>query len=43
MNFRGFDGRWMLVLHQPFNQTRGKLFELDDTVDMIRSKRQLVL
>ena len=42
MIFRSFDGRLMLVLHQPFNQARGKLFELDDTGDMIRIKRQLV-
>ncbi len=42
MIFRSFDGRLMLVLHQPFNRARGKLFELEDTGDMIRIKRQLV-
>jgi len=42
MIFRSFDGRLMLVLHQPFNRARGKLFEIEDTGDSIRIKRQIV-
>ena len=42
MIFRSFDGRLMLILHQPFNRAKGKLFELEDTGDTIRIKRQLV-
>jgi hypothetical protein len=42
MIFTSFDGRLMLILHQPFNRARGKLFELEDTGDSIRIKRQLV-
>lgn len=42
MIFRAFDGRLMLILHQPFNRAKGKLFEVEDTGDTIRIKRQLV-
>lgn len=42
MIFRSFDGRLMLILHQPFNRAKGKLFELEDTGDTVRIKRQLV-
>jgi hypothetical protein len=42
MIFRSFDDRLMLILHQPFNRARGKLFEIEDTGDTIRIKRQLV-
>jgi hypothetical protein len=42
MIFKAFDGRLMLVLHQPFRQARGKLFELEDTGDGLRIKRQIV-
>jgi hypothetical protein len=40
MLFRTFDGRLMLILHQPFNPrlSRGKLFEMEDTGDSIRIK-----
>jgi hypothetical protein len=41
MIFRAFDGRLMLVLHQPFSRAKGKLFELEDTGDTVRIKRQL--
>lgn len=42
MLFRSFDGKLMLVLHQPFRQARGKLFEMEDTGDGLRVKRQIV-
>ncbi len=42
MLFHTFDGRLMLVLHQPFRNARGKLFEMEDTGDTVRIKRQLV-
>jgi hypothetical protein len=42
MIFKSFDNRLMLILHQPFNRARGKLFEMEDTGDSIRVKRQLV-
>ena len=42
MLFKTFDGRLMLVLHQPFRNARGKLFEIEDTGDSLRIKRQLV-
>lgn len=42
MLFRSFDGRLMLILHQPFRRAKGKLFEMEDTGDTIRIKRQLV-
>ena len=42
MIFRAFDGRLMLILHQPFNRAKGKLFEIEDTGDTIRIQRQLV-
>ena len=42
MLFRAFDGRLMLVLHQPFRQARGKLFEMEDAGDTLRIRRQIV-
>jgi hypothetical protein len=42
MLFNAFDGRLMLILHQPFRNARGKLFEIEDTGDTLRIKRQLV-
>jgi hypothetical protein len=42
MLFESFDGNLMLVLHQPFRQARGKLFEMEDTGDTLRIKRQIV-
>jgi hypothetical protein len=42
MLFKSFDGRLMLILHQPFRNARGKLFEIEDTGDTLRIKRQLV-
>lgn len=31
MLFEWFEGKLMMVLHQPFRQARGKLFEMEDT------------
>ncbi len=42
MLFESFDGKLMMVLHQPFRQARGKLFEMEDTGDTVRIKRQVV-
>jgi beta-xylosidase len=36
MLFRSFDGRLMLVLHQPFRNARGKIYEMEDTGDGLR-------
>lgn len=35
MLFRTFDGKLMLVLHQPFHNAYGKLFEIEDTGDSL--------
>jgi hypothetical protein len=42
MLFESFDGKLMMVLHQPFRQARGKLFEMEDTGDSLRVKQQIV-
>ncbi|MEO8593918.1 MAG: glycoside hydrolase family 43 protein [Candidatus Solibacter sp.] len=42
MLFDSFDGKLMLVLHQPFRQAHGKLFEMEDTGDTLRVKQQIV-
>lgn len=42
MLFEPFDGTLMMVLHQPFRQARGKLFEMEDTGDTVRIVRQIV-
>jgi hypothetical protein len=42
MLFRSFEGKLMMVLHQPFRQARGKLFEMEDTGETVRVKRQIV-
>jgi beta-xylosidase len=39
MLFRSFDGKLMLVLHQPFRNARGKLYEMEDTGDGLRVVR----
>jgi hypothetical protein len=33
MLFRAFDGKLMLVIHQPFNGARGKIYEVEDRGD----------
>jgi len=42
MLFESFDGKLMMVLHQPFRRARGKLFEMEDTGDTLKVKRQIV-
>lgn len=42
MLFQSFDGKLMMVLHQPFRRARGKLFEMEDTGETLRVKRQVV-
>ena len=42
MLFDSFEGKLMLVLHQPFRQARGKLFEMEDTGDTVRVTMQIV-
>lgn len=42
MLFHSFDGRLMLILHQPFQRAKGKLFEMEDVGDTLRIRRQLV-
>jgi hypothetical protein len=39
MLFRSFDGQLMLVVHQPFRNARGKLYEMEDTGDGLRVVR----
>lgn len=41
MLFHSFDGKLLLVLHQPFRQAHAKLFEMEDTGDTVRVKRQI--
>ncbi|WP_236694735.1 glycoside hydrolase family 43 protein [Sphingomonas sp. Leaf343] len=40
MLFRRFDGTLMMVLHRPFNNARGKLYEMRDTGDSIEVVRE---
>ena len=39
MLFRTFEGRLMLVLHQPFIEARGKIYEMEDLGDNLRVVR----
>ena len=39
MLFRSFDGQLMLIVHQPFQNARGKLYEMEDTGDGLRVVR----
>jgi hypothetical protein len=41
MVFHAFDGRLMLVLHQPFDGrlARAKIYEIEDTGDTLRIKK----
>ena len=36
MLFRSFDGKLMLVLHQPFQNARGKIYEMEDLGNTLR-------
>jgi len=42
MLFNTLEGKLMLILHQPFRQAKGKLFEMEDTGDAVRVLRQIV-
>lgn len=42
MLFRRFDGALMLVLHRPFNDARGKLYEVDDSGSGLSLRQQRV-
>jgi beta-xylosidase len=39
MLFHTFDGQLMMVLHQPFRNARGKLFDMEDTGDNLKVLR----
>lgn len=39
MLFHAFDGRLMLVLHQPYQNARGKIYEVDDRGDHLQITR----
>lgn len=43
MLFHTFDGRLMLVLHHPMNgrESRAKLYEMEDTGDTVRAKKEV--
>lgn len=40
MLFRTFDGRLMMILHRPFKNARGKIYEMEDMGDRLRIVRQ---
>jgi hypothetical protein len=40
MLFRTFDGTLMLVVHRPFKNARGKLYEMDDKGDRVEIVRE---
>ncbi|RZM36236.1 MAG: glycoside hydrolase, partial [Sphingomonas sp.] len=40
MIFRRFDGGLMMVLHRPFHNARGKLYEMRDTGDSVAVVRE---
>lgn len=42
MLFRRFDGQLMMVLHRPFNNARGKLYEMRDAGDRLEIVRQRI-
>lgn len=39
MLFRSFDGKLMLVIHQPFQNARGKIYQMVDTRDNLQVVR----
>jgi len=39
MLFKTFEGQLMMVLHQPFRNARGKLFDMEDTGDNLKVLR----
>lgn len=42
MLFKTFDGRLMMVLHRPFNNARGKLYEMKDCGDHLKVVRECI-
>ena len=40
MLFHTFEGQLMLVLHRPFTNARGKLYEIEDTGDNLKVLRE---
>jgi hypothetical protein len=40
MLFRTFDGRLMLIVHRPFENARGKLYEMEFAGDELRVLRR---
>jgi hypothetical protein len=40
MLFRTFDGKLMMVLHHPFKQARGRVFEMKDAGDHLTVVRE---
>lgn len=42
MLFRTFEGQLMLIVHRPFNNARGKLYDVEDAGDHLRIVRQRV-
>lgn len=40
MLFHAFDGQLMLVLHRPFKNARGKIYEMKDAGDHIEIARE---
>jgi hypothetical protein len=42
MLFHSFDGRLMMIVHRPFKDARGKLYEMRDTGDRLEVVREAV-
>lgn len=42
MLFRTFDGQLMMILHRPFKNARGKLYEMEDAGDHLRVVRERI-
>jgi hypothetical protein len=40
MIFNSFDGKMLLVMHRPFNNARGKIYEVEDRGDRLHIVRQ---
>jgi hypothetical protein len=40
MLFRTFEGQLMMILHRPFENARGKVYEMDIVGDELRVLRQ---
>lgn len=42
MLFRSFEGKLMLIVHRPFRNARGKIYEMEDEGDHLRIVRERV-